>query len=205
MAQEKSGVFIKSRLEAFSDGIFAIIITLLVLEIRVPHIENGKSIEELLSALLNLLPKILSWIISFFTICVIWVNHHRLFKMYREITHGLFWWNAFLLLWVSFIPFPTALMGDYSNNFLAVFVYGMVMGMMALSFSLMRFYVNRNIYVLNETVDANVFKKGAWISVIMGPLPYFSGALLSMVHPYISFAIYLFIPIYFIFPHATKD
>ncbi|WP_332367617.1 TMEM175 family protein [Spirosoma telluris] len=96
--------FSKSRVEAFSDGVFAIIVTLLVLEIKVPHIDHHESVAELTGALYALLPKFISWIISFLMVCVIWVNHHRLLNQIANITHAIFWLNALLLLWCSFIP-----------------------------------------------------------------------------------------------------
>ena len=111
--------FSKSRVETFSDGIFAIIITLLVLEIKVPHIDAPLSSKNLLESLLAILPKFISWIISFFTIAVIWVNHHRLFKQFKILDSGIFWWNTVLLMWTTFIPFPTAVLGDYPSNFLS--------------------------------------------------------------------------------------
>ncbi len=86
--------FTKSGVETFSDGIFAIIVTLLVLEIRVPHIGHHESVPELASALWALAPKILAWVISFFTVCVIWVNHHRVFEVMKEIDQKFFWRNA---------------------------------------------------------------------------------------------------------------
>lgn len=102
--------FAKSRVEAFSDGVFAIIVTLLVLEIKVPHLAHDASAAELATALYTLLPKLLSWVISFLMVCVIWVNHHRILDQIVHITHGIFWFNALLLLCYSFIPFPTALL-----------------------------------------------------------------------------------------------
>ncbi|HNQ16135.1 MAG TPA: TMEM175 family protein, partial [Pyrinomonadaceae bacterium] len=73
--------FTKGRVEAFSDGIFAIIVTLLVLEIKVPHIADHDSVGELAAQLWNLAPKVIAWMISFLTVCVIWVNHHRIFEV----------------------------------------------------------------------------------------------------------------------------
>lgn len=197
--------FSKTRVEAFSDGVFAIIVTLLVLEIKVPHIELHDNNNELYKALIGLFPKFLSWIISFFTVCVIWVNHHRLLKIFHIFNHGLFWWNAVLLLWISFIPFPTAVLGDYPNNQTAVLLYGFVMMMMALTFSLMRIYVMNKNSLLNPEIDLVKFKKGTIYSIIFGPVLYSAGAMVSFIHPYISFAIYLGIAIYFIFPHSTED
>ncbi|OHD12453.1 MAG: hypothetical protein A2086_07305 [Spirochaetes bacterium GWD1_27_9] len=70
----------------------------------------------MITALYKILPKIVSWMINFFTICIIWVNHHRLFETIKSFNNTLFWLNANLILWVCFIPFPTALIRDYPNN-----------------------------------------------------------------------------------------
>lgn len=192
-------LFNKNRVEAFSDGIFAIIITLLVLEIKVPHIEDHNSPGSLLTALIKLLPKFMGWIISFFTVAVIWVNHHKLFKQFRYLDHGIFWWNALLLLWTSFIPFPTAVLGDYPGNDVSVIFYGSVMALMAVSFTLMRWYVLKNPDLLEETVDISKFRKGTLLSLVFGPMLYLAGVACALIHPYVSFAIYLAIPVYFIF------
>jgi len=162
--------FAKNRVEAFSDGVFAIIVTLLVLEIKVPHIDLHDNSGELFKSLIGLFPKFISWIISFFTVCVIWVNHHRLFKIFHIFNHGLFWWNAILLMWCSFIPFPTAVLGDYPNNQTAVLLYGIVMMLMALTFSLMRIYVAKNKSLLDSEIDLQKFKKGTLFSIIFGPV-----------------------------------
>jgi uncharacterized membrane protein len=114
----------RGRVEALSDGVFAIVVTLLVLEITVPHVAEHDSMAELARALGMLAPKFVSWVISFVTVCVIWLNHHRLFTLVSRIDNGLFWMNANLLLWTSFITFPIALMGDYPANRLAVSFYG---------------------------------------------------------------------------------
>ena len=134
----------RGRLEALSDGVFAIVVTLLVLEIKVPHVAEHDSMAELGRALLTLAPKFISWVISFVTVCVIWLNHHRLFTAVSRMDHGLFWLNANLLLWTSFIPFPTALMGDYPTSNLAVSFYGLVMFLMSLAFVLLRVHILRH-------------------------------------------------------------
>jgi uncharacterized membrane protein len=185
--------------------VFAIIVTLLVLEIKVPHITSHSSSRDLLLAIWSLFPKFISWVISFFTVCVIWVNHHRLLNMFSRINHGLFWWNALLLMWVSFIPFPTAVLGDYPDNQSGVVLYGIVMMCMAMTFSLERLYVMAKPVLLIPEIDIKRFKSGTVLSIVFGPLLYLLGALLSFIHPLISFMIYLAIPVYFIFPHATED
>jgi uncharacterized membrane protein len=199
-----NNLFSKNRVEAFSDGIFAIIITLLVLEIKVPHIHEYDSADELTKSLLNLLPKFVGWIISFFTVAVIWVNHHKIFKQIKHLNAGIFWWNALLLLWTSFIPFPTAVLGDYPNNHTSIILYGLVMSLMALSFTLMRVYAIRKGDILEENVNMATFKKGTLYSLVFGPVMYLSGIALGFINPYLSFAIYLGIPVYFIFSE-TKN
>lgn len=197
-------LFSKSRVEAFSDGIFAIIITLLVLEIKVPHIDDHDSSQALMQALFGLLPKFTGWIISFFTIAVIWVNHHKIFKKVKNLDSGIFWLNALLLLWASFIPFPTALLGDYPANTVSVVLYGLVMALMALSFTLIRFYALRHSGVLNEDVNLDYFRRGTRLSLLFGPLMYMLGVVAGLIHPWLAFAIFLAIPVWFIFAEKQQ-
>lgn len=201
---KKENYFSKARVETFSDGIFAIIVTLLVLEIKVPEIENHNSVPELLQALKHLFPKVLSWIVSFLIVCVIWVNHHRIFEQIKVVTHSLFWLNANLLLWCSFIPFPTALMGDYVNNPVSLIAFGIILSLMALSFSIIRINLLRNAFALNDNTDLKQYKVATTRSLVFGPALYLLGAACSLIHPYLAFAIYFFIPLYFIFYNSSK-
>lgn len=102
------------RLEAFSDGVFAIAITLLILVIKVPkasELEGGLGI-----ALLELWPYYLAFVTSFATILAKWVNHHRIFTFIQRNDHALLYWNGLVLLLVTFLPFPTALMAEYLQH-----------------------------------------------------------------------------------------
>jgi uncharacterized membrane protein len=194
--------FTKSRVEAFSDGILAIIITLLILEIRVPEIHQTESIGELTEKLLLLAPKFIAWVISFFTVAVIWVNHHRIFESLRHINHAVFWLNANLLLWVSFIPFPTALMGDYPNNRLAVSFFGFSSLMMGIAFMMFRIYMWKKPEITNDFTKEELWT-GVKNILIFGPLLYILGIATAWVHPYIAFSFYALVTIYFIFPKST--
>jgi uncharacterized membrane protein len=193
----------KGRVEALSDGVFAIVVTLLVLEIKVPHVEAHGSIAALAAALLALAPKFVSWVISFVTVCVIWVNHHRLLSVVAQIDNGLFWRNAGLLLWTSFIPFPTALMGDYPGNRLAVSFYGAVMLMMALSFVKMRWHLQRHDRLMQEQADRARFRAGTRLSILMGPVAYAVGAVLAWGSTPAAFACYAAIAAYFVLPRGA--
>lgn len=136
--QFKYGLLTRNRVEVFSDGIFAIIVTLLILETKVPHLEHAASGRELAYVIAGLFPKLARWVISFVTLCIAWVNHHRLFEVFRSINVMFFRLNVNLLLWVCFVPFPTALIGDYPHNPLAMAFYGAVMACLGLGFFIAR-------------------------------------------------------------------
>ncbi len=159
----------RARVEALSDGVFAVALTLLVLELHVPQVAFRGSLVEVGRALVALAPKFVSWVISFVTLCVIWLNHHRLFTMLRRLDAGLFWWNANLLLWFSFAPFPTALMGDYPHNRLAVSFYGMVMLLMGVGFVLFRLHLQRHPELLVEHADQALLRRGTVYTILVGP------------------------------------
>jgi uncharacterized membrane protein len=194
----------KGRVEALSDGVFAIVVTLLVLEITVPHVDAHDSVRALAGALLALAPKFVSWVISFVTVCVIWVNHHRLLALVAQVDNGLFWRNANLLLWTSFIPFPTALMGDYPGNRLAVSFYGAVMLLMALAFVLMRWHLQRHDGLVQPHADRERLRAGTRLSILMGPVAYAVGAALAWVSAAAAFVCYAAIAAYFVLPRDAR-
>jgi uncharacterized membrane protein len=101
------------RLEAFSDGVFAIAITLLIIEIGVPHVEEGESLGD---AIWDLWPSFGAYILSFTTIGIYWVNHHSIFELFRRVDHYFLLVNVAALMTIAFIPFPTAVLGDYLDN-----------------------------------------------------------------------------------------
>ena len=189
----------KHRVEAFSDGVFAIIVTLLVLNIQVPKLARSDSAPELARALLPLLPKVLSWMVSFLLVCVIWVNHHRLLSQIGTLTHGVFWLNANLLLWCSFIPFPTALLGDYLTNPGSAAIFGAVMALMSFSFSLLRRHVQRRPRLLVPGIAGARFRRRSWPSLLLGPLLYGAGAGAAFASPWLALAVFGVVPLYFIF------
>jgi len=203
----KFGILSKSRVETFSDGIFAIIVTLLILELKVPHIEHAESGGELLSALGTFVPKIISWVISFLTICIVWVNHHRIFEMLKGINIVLFWLNVLVLLFVCFVPFPTAMVGDYPLNPIAVASYGLVMGCAGAALIAVRWYGFTHRELLRETVQAGAYKKEMVMAFVFGPVFYISAAALAFLNTYISFSLYFLIAVYFMFSfivHKTE-
>jgi len=101
------------RVEAFSDGVFAIAITLLVLEFKVPHLPPGANGRDLFLALLQLWPSMVAFLGSFIAILIMWINHHGLFRLIHKIDSRFLFANGFLLLMVTFVPFPTAVLAEY--------------------------------------------------------------------------------------------
>ena len=108
----------KNRLEAFSDGVIAIIITIMVLEMKVPHDANPQ-------ALLKLAPVFLSYVLSFIYIGIYWNNHHHTFHAVRHVTGGVLWANLHLLFWLSLVPFTTGWMGENQFSKWTVFLYAL--------------------------------------------------------------------------------
>jgi uncharacterized membrane protein len=194
--------FAKNRVEAVCDGIFAIVLTLLILEIKVPHLENGHSWPMLLEALKGLLPKFIAWVISFFTVMVMWVNHHRIFESIKKLDQRFFWLNANLMLWISFYPFPTALMGDYPNNSLAVSFYGMASLLMGLGYTFLRFHMWRHPEI-TEGLSARERWLGLRNVILFGPLLYVIAAAAAWIHTYIAFAVYAVVILYFMLARTT--
>lgn len=102
-----------ARVEAFSDGVFAIAITLLILEIRVPHLAADAGDRGLFFSILQLWPSLLAFLLSFLVILIMWISHHELIRLVRGVNDQFLFANGFLLLMVTFVPFPTAVLAQY--------------------------------------------------------------------------------------------
>ena len=112
------------RLEALTDGVFAIVMTLLVLELSVPVIAEGSVHTELGKQLLDMWPKFLSYVVTFFMLGVMWFHHHRQFSQIKQSDSILVWANIVYLMFVAILPFSTSLIGEYIEERLPVFIYG---------------------------------------------------------------------------------
>jgi len=181
-----------TRIEALSDGVFAIILTLLVLELKVPALKDHASVGELLHHLYEALPKFVSWLISFAILCKFWLNHHHILGLARHANYTMVWLNAIFLLGQSFIPFPTALAGEYPTNPLAVSFFGIVFAINTLLFLVLHAYIVRHL-IKPELVplqDPHGLIKG-----LVGPLSYLVGAALAWVSVHAAFVVYALTPL----------
>jgi uncharacterized membrane protein len=197
-----------SRIEAFSDGVFAIVITLLILTIQVPQLPGREPGPALATALRSMVPKFLSYALSFAIACVWWVAHHHLFALLTKSDRGLLWLNSLFLFWLASVPFPTALLGDYPRERLAVLCYGAVMMMAGVSFCLMRFYAFYIGKLTAPGLDRKLLER-AMIKSALNPSLHLIAMVLVFVNTTAALALYAAIPILFFVPtrleHYTRS
>lgn len=183
----------KTRIEAFSDGVIAIIITIMVLELHIPDLKNNFSNQDVWHSLFQLVPKILAYLLSFVVVAIFWVNHHSLFDKLPNSNSKLVWYNAFLLFAMSLIPLPTAFLSEHFYLYQASMFYGFVMFLNAFAFLLLRRYVEVKAKLI--TYNALIHK-----SNMISTSLYFLSIPLSLVSVYLSFIIFVGIPIWYFLP-----
>ena len=192
-----------SRIEAFSDGVFAIIITLLVLEIHVPQVQGKDVSAALAHSLLAMGPKFLTYILSFVIVCIWWVAHHQLFHILKRSDRGLLWLNSLFLLWLAFIPFPTALMGDFPGERIAVMGYGTITTLAGASFTFMRYYAFYLAKLVDESIDRSLLRS-AMLKSALNPVLHSIAVLLAFVDTRLSIALYIILPLMFFIPSKLE-
>lgn len=194
-----------NRLEAFSDGVFAVAITLLVLDIKVPGLETpGKLLEDvkLRDELLNEWPTLVAYITSFATIGIMWLNHHRLFSHIKRTNTLLLLFNLLLLLVIAFIPLPTALLAvqlAYPDQHVAAIIYSGTNVIMAFSFNLLWRYASWHGRLLGKNVD---MRSVAAISqqYLYGPLLYIVAFVLAWINAPVCIAFSFVLALFFAVP-----
>ena len=187
-----------TRAEAFSDGVFAIAATLLVLELKVPHVEPGGLSE----ALLESWPSYATYVVSFLTIGIIWVNHHAVMDRIKSVNRTLLLLNLVFLMAVAVIPFPTALLGDYLqagyDERLAAAVYGTTMALMGIAFGLIWAYAVLSDDLLHESVDPHRARRSLLIFAAGNPL-YLLAIGVSLLSAELGLAIYALLALFYLF------
>jgi uncharacterized membrane protein len=183
------------RLEAFSDGVIAIIITIMVLEIKVPRDVSA-------AALADLTPIFLAYAFSFVLVAITWVNHHHLIHFAKRTGVALLWANIHLLFWLSLIPFATGYVGNHVNEKLPIAVYGLVLTGCIGAFLVLRICVAAQ-YGPNDAFTQRhriVVKKN-----LAGLALYAASVPLAFVTVYASYAIFVVIPLQYILPQQRHD
>ena len=184
----------KGRLEAFSDGVIAIIITIMILELKIP--EEGE-----FAALVPLIPKFLSYVFSFVFIGIYWNNHHHVLQAVKQVNGAILWANLNLLFWLSMVPFVTGWMGENNFSTIPVAVYGVVLLLSGLSF----FILVRALIAHHgaDSVIAHVLgedKKGMFASLI-----YAAAIPLAFVSAWIAVAMYVAVAIMYLVPDKRLE
>jgi uncharacterized membrane protein len=179
----------RGRLEAFSDGVIAIIITIMVLEMKVPHGEN-------LEALSPVLPVFLSYILSFTYVGIYWNNHHHMLHTVTTVTGGMLWANLHLLFWLSLFPFTTGWMGENHFTPIPTALYGVVLLMAAIAYSVLQ-------EVIIRAQGPNSVLKNAigrdWKGKL-SPILYFLSIVAALCSPSISQTIFVAVALFWLIP-----
>jgi uncharacterized membrane protein len=175
----------KTRTEAFSDGVFAIAITLLILEIKVPHPHEMSSNRSLAHELLRLWPSAIAFVTSFATILIIWVNHHGLFSLLHRIDTRCMIVNGVLLLLVTFIPFPTAVLAEHLDGpgaRTAAALYCGTFSLVGLGFNLLLYCgTSRPALLRSDLTAADIAKIRR--AYYLGTIIYVAATVIAYLHP----------------------
>jgi len=180
----------KGRLEAFSDGVIAILITIMILELKVPH---GTDIE----AVRPILAPFLTYVLSFVYLGIYWNNHHHMLQATKRVTGGALWANQHLLFWLSLVPFATGWMGENHYEALPTAAYGVVLLFAAIAYTILQTILIReregSNQVLSEAVGSDM-KGKASLALYLASIP------LAFVNTWISIAIYVIVALIWLVP-----
>lgn len=188
-----------TRIEAFSDGVIAIIITIMVFDLKLQEIPTDKTVW---SELIKLAPKFISFGISFLMLAIMWVNHHQLFHQIKHTDRKLLWYSIHLLFWMSIVPFGTNFIGSNPWLWQASFFYGIIFFMSALSFTMLRNYVNNN-NLLHDNINKQAHLKIRNKNRIALSI-YLLAASMSIISVYISFVLFLVVPAMYFIPEKIS-
>jgi uncharacterized membrane protein len=183
----------KNRLEAFSDGVIAIIITIMVLELSVKDLDAHAGWREQLH---EILPRFLSYVLSYIYVGIYWNNHHHMFHSTKKVTGGILWANLHLLFWLSLFPFTTAWVGANHLAPAPTAVYAFVLLMAAIAY-----------YILQRTIIAQQGQNSLLAAAVgkdwkgkLSPACYLAAIPLAFVSPYISHGLFIFVAILWLVP-----
>ncbi len=179
----------KNRLEAFSDGVIAIIITIMVLELKTPFGDNP-------SVLNPLIPILLSYMLSFIHIGIYWNNHHHMFQVVKRVNGAVLWANLHLLFWLSLVPFVTGWMGENHFSKFPVALYGFILLMSALAYTVLSHTLIK--HHGKDSVIATAFGKDFKGKISLGL--YISAVILAFVSSWISLSFYVIVAAIWIVP-----
>ena len=192
-----------NRIEAFSDGVFAIVITLLALQFKVPKFTHTAGLHQNLLELFKILPSIIGFIFSFFFVAVFWVNHHQLYHSIKEANSKLLWYNIHLLFWITMLPFPIAMIGDHPDLAVPAMYLGVVLLMCSFAAYLVRRYSYFTANLVDENLSENSINDGLGKNIIAIILNIIAIAS-APFSVYIAYSIYFIVLGMFIIPQKLE-
>jgi len=187
-----------SRIEALTDGVFAIAMTILVLSFEIDVPKDGPNIEALNDVLFNLFPEFLHYVESFFLLSAFWIAHHQHFNFIHKSDRGLLYINIVALLFICLIPFTTSLVGDYGDFLPAVLIFEGNMLIVGMIFFYHWEYASRNNRLIDKELDPIIVKINRQNSLVI-PVISVAAILLSFIHPRWGTTVYLSLPILYLF------
>ena len=194
----------KSRIEALSDGVFSIVMTILVFNIKLPDFKGDVSNGEVLQVLQNLWPVLRSYVISFMVLGMYWVAQHSYFHLFtKHVNRITAWLNLLFLMQIVFVPFTSHLIGQYPHNQIAVICYGFNIIGIGLTLYVMLLFLIKNRHMMHEDVSA-VLIRHATIRILCTPTFAVFGIIASFLHSSLSFFLFAF-PIVFNIIPGTLD
>lgn len=190
------------RLAALTDGVFAIAITLLALEVPIPHVGDGETGQALTDALIDQWPSYAAYVVTFFLIGAYWINHHRMFNLLKGIDHRFLIFNIFFLMAIAIIPFPNAFLAEYllepELRGVAAAVFGLAMAVVAVWYNVVWRYAGWRMRLIKPECDSARLRQ-VLNSYLIGPVAYLIGVAFSFFAPVVSLVIYAIIPIGYFF------
>lgn len=192
-----------TRIEAFSDGVCAIVMTLLAFQFKVPTFTPNVPIEQNFNELLEVSSNFISFVFSFIFVAVFWVNHHQLFHSIKEADRKLLWLNINLLFWITIIPFPTNMVGDHPFIPLPAICLGVVLLMVSVSSYLVRQYSFKRATIAHENSAARIIKDGLTQNLVAIALN-ITAIATAFISVKISHVIFLLVLIIFSIPHRSE-
>lgn len=195
--------FSKARLERLTDGVFAIVMTILVLEITIPYISPADVSSELPKELINLLPVLLSYGISFIILGFFWISHDDQFHYIRRVNRPLLGISIFYLMFIALLPFSASLLGEFGNQQVSILVYGINLVICSFWNYLHWWYVTRNHLLVDKDLDPTFIRRELRrysISILI----YIVAIILAFVNINLSIFLFVATPLYYLMP-LEKD
>jgi uncharacterized membrane protein len=187
----------KNRIEAYSDAVIAIVITLLILEIKAPHF-SGHNVQECFKELFEIKPELFGWMISFLLVGVYWLQHHNVMHMAKKIDLKVVLINQISLMGICLTPFTSSLVGKNYDSALALTIFCLIFFLVSLTLCWLYAYITHN--YLKDSYDKKNVLKNVKLSFLVGPSFYLLAAACAWLSLTLTYLVLLLIPIIFLFP-----